>query len=168
MANDKLSVKERKFIDNLFAGMSQGKAYIEAGYKPSIDGAYSFASRMIRKDKVKREIERRQAEIRAASMNELYVVGQSAVKSLAKMMIQGTKEDRVKLDATKDVLDRLGIKEPEKAELEHSGEVLFKLENINLDKFPKQAEKADEPPEEQVDLSGFPEKDKDDKADELS
>ncbi len=55
--NSDLNIKQLKFIDNLFNGMSQKRAYIEAGYKDD----ESNASRMTSNDKVKEEIERRLA-----------------------------------------------------------------------------------------------------------
>jgi len=47
----------------------------------------------------------------------------------------GTNDDRVKLEAVKDVLDRVGLKPVEKRE--YTGEIGFNLLNVDMSKYPK-------------------------------
>ena len=58
-----LNVKQLKFIDNLFVGMSQVKAYKDAGYKAEGHSAESSASEILRNPEVAAEIKKRLVDI---------------------------------------------------------------------------------------------------------
>lgn len=55
----KLNIRQIKFIDNLFLGMSLVKAYREAGYKGRGKSDYSDSSRLLRKANVLAELKAR-------------------------------------------------------------------------------------------------------------
>lgn len=110
-----LNIKQLKFINNLFSGMSQKKAYIEAGYKDDEGNA----SRLTSNDKIKKEIERRLDEILYHNRVRLARISETALAKLLVIISKGVPDDRVSLDAVKDALDRAGLKPVEK--VEHGG-----------------------------------------------
>ena len=104
------NIRQRKFIDNLFLGMSQKKAYIEAGYKDDAKNA----SRLTRNDQVAAEIARRLEEIDHRNRIRLARISETALAKLLVIINNGSLDDRVKLDAIKDALDRAGLKPVER------------------------------------------------------
>jgi len=64
-----LTAKQEKFVNNLFQGMSQREAWVEAGYssKYSVADIDSHACRLANQDKVKTRLE----EMRQATKSEL-------------------------------------------------------------------------------------------------
>jgi len=132
MSNE-LDIKQLKFIDNLFRGMNQGKAYSEAGYiskTPDCD-----TSKMVRYSKIIEEIEERRKEINRRNTIRLSRVSETALAEILEIVKGGTNHDRVKLEAVKDVLNRVGLKPVEK--YQHSGELTYKLIDVDMSKYPK-------------------------------
>lgn len=116
-----LNIRQRKFIDNLFKGMGQRKAYKEAGY---VDDE-GHASRLASNGKIKEEIERRLNEIIYSNRVRLARISETALAKLLAIINDGSPDDRVKLDAIKDALDRAGLKPVEK--VEHSGDMNIQI-----------------------------------------
>ncbi len=109
-----LNVKQLKFIDNLFVGMSQVKAYKDAGYKAEGHSAESSASQILRNVEVAAEIKKRLADIEYRNRIRLGRISETGLANLLKIVQDGGLEDRVKLDAIKDALDRAGLKPVER------------------------------------------------------
>lgn len=105
-----LNVKQLKFIDNLFVGMSQVKAYKDAGYKAEGHSAESSASEILRNLEVAAEIKKRLADIEYRNRIRLGRISETGLANLLKIVQDGGLKDRVKLDAIKDALDRAGLK----------------------------------------------------------
>lgn len=131
MDEGSLNIKQLKFIDNLFSGMSQKNAYIEAGYKDDEGNA----SRLTSNDKIKGEIERRLNEILYHNRVRLARISETALAKLLVIISKGVPEDRVSLDAVKDALDRAGLKPVDKRE--YSGEIGYRLLDCDVSKYPK-------------------------------
>ena len=104
------NIRQRKFIDNLFLGMSQKAAYIEAGYKDD----ESNASRLTSNDKVKEEIERRLADIGYRNRIRLARISETGLAKLLVIIKDDEVDFKTKLDAIKDTLDRVGLKPVER------------------------------------------------------
>ena len=126
--SDKLSIRQLKFVDNLFVGMSQIKAYKEAGYKGKDSAAYTIASEIVRKPKIQAEIKKRLADIANRNRIRLGRISETALAQLLSL-IQTSAEDRVKLDAVKDALDRAGLKPVEKQSLEGGLDITIRYAN---------------------------------------
>lgn len=105
-----LNIKQRKFIDNLFKGMGQKKAYEEAGYKPD-DGN---ARRLTRNDKIAAEIQRQLEDIDRSNRLRLARISETALAELLVIIKNSEIDVKVKLDAIKDALDRAGLKPVER------------------------------------------------------
>lgn len=127
----KLNIKQLKFIDNLFLGWSQIKAYKEAGYEAEGHSAESSASEILRNPEVAAEIKKRLADITYRNRIRLGRISETALAQLLKIIqIEDVKDkvkdkkdsksaknpniQRVKLDAVKDALDRAGLKPVER------------------------------------------------------
>lgn len=121
MDNNGLNIRQLKFIDNLFKGMTQIKAYEEAGYS-SIE---ANASRLIRNDKVIAEIKRRLDDIDIKNRMRLGRISETALAKLLIIIQDDGVDNKIKLDAIKDALDRAGLKaiEKHKIEIEEVGEL---------------------------------------------
>jgi len=75
-----LNIKQLKFIDNLFSGMSQKKAYIEAGYKSKSPD--SDASHLARNPNILTEIEERKKEINRRNNIRLSRISETALAEI--------------------------------------------------------------------------------------
>ncbi len=111
MSNE-LNVKQMKFIDNLFQGMGQRNAYVGAGYTEKT--ADQGACQLLRNTKIQEEIKRRLIDIEGRNRIRLGRISETALKELLSILGKGTPDDRVRLDAVKDALDRAGLKPVEK------------------------------------------------------
>ena len=132
-----LNIKQLKFVDNVFEGMTQYEAYIKAGYEAADDSvARANASRLIANDNIQKEITRRLEELKAKNRLRLYRISESALNKLD--IILQTNEDidskkpqkntyliGIKANIIKDILDRVGLKLAE----EHNLNVNAKLES---------------------------------------
>lgn len=125
----KTDIRHKKFVTGILEGKTLISAYREAGYKAKTDAAaWSSASEIFRNPKVQAEIKKRMDEQEAIDKLRLDRIRSEAIIEEHKLVRDGRNEDKVKLDAIKDVLDRTGLKVAEK--LEHSGEVKLTLEGI--------------------------------------
>jgi len=124
-----LNIKQLKFIDNLFIGMSQIKAYKDAGYKAEGHSAESSASEILRNPAVSAEIKKRLADIEYRNRIRLGRISETGLVNLLKIVQDGTLEDRVKLDAIKDALDRAGLKPVDKQSLEGGLDITIRYAN---------------------------------------
>jgi len=124
-----LNIQQRKFIDNLFEGMSQRKAYIGAGYTRKT--ADQGACQILRNSKIQQEITRRLADIDKRNRIRLGRISETALARLLNIIKDDEAEDKVKLDAIKDALDRAGLKPVER--FEHSGGVKIDIDLVDND-----------------------------------
>jgi len=104
------NIRQRKFIDNLFLGMSQKAAYIEAGYKGKGHSAESSASEILRNLEVSAEMKKRLTDINRRNSIRLARISEIALAGLLEIIQDGGTKDRTKLNAIKDVLDRVGLR----------------------------------------------------------
>ena len=116
MPESKLNIRQRKFIQNLVDGMSQVKAYMEAGYEGEYNTAKVNASRLLTNANIQEGFEKKRNErerIRRLKMSHFYArlsdAAVNAVDEMAKLIEYSTPKDRVKLAAIKAVLDRAGF-----------------------------------------------------------
>jgi len=123
MKKNNLNIRQLKFIDNLFKGMTQTKAYIEAGYESKISDAK--ASRLVRDGKVVNEIKKRLDDINVGNRIRLGRISETALAKLLTIIQSEDVDFKTKLDAIKDALDRAGLKpiEEYKIKTEEVGEL---------------------------------------------
>ena len=132
-----LNIRQLKFIDNLFRGMSGKKAYIEAGYDiGKEESAEQSASRLSRSVKVKEEVGRRLDDIDYRNRLRLRRMSETALANLLDII---TKEENpyVKFNAIKDTLDRAGLKPVEQSEVSGTIEVVTAIPRPKYDKKDK-------------------------------
>jgi phage terminase small subunit len=130
-----LNIKQLKFIDNIFEGMTQYEAYTKAGYEATNNHiARANASRLIANDNIQEEITRRLEELKAKNRLRLYRISESALNKLD--IILQTNEDMnpkkpvkntyligIKANIIKDILDRVGLKLAEEHNVNVKGEL---------------------------------------------
>jgi hypothetical protein len=121
MKKYKLNIRQQRFIDNLFSGKSQKKAYIDAGYKEK--GAEVNASRMIRNDKVLDEIDRRLKDISIKNKVRLGRISETGLSEILIIIRDPLVDPKVKVDAIKDILTRAGLESTENINLNVKGEL---------------------------------------------
>ena len=113
--NCDLNSRQRKFVDNLFRGMSQKEAYMEAGYESTGNAAESYASQLLRNPKVQRELENRHKERVTAVKGQLAHLLQGALDSYLNilecedMSKEKARKLNLKFKVSKDILDRCGL-----------------------------------------------------------
>ena len=104
--NDELTDKQRKLVDTIVAtGCSITEAAKSAGYSTG-DGGRVTASRTLRIPKVQNYMMKQIAN----------TVGLGAIHASRKMvdLSQNARSEYVQLEASKDILDRVGIRAPDK------------------------------------------------------
>ena len=117
-----INPKQRKFIDGVLAGKTLVSAYREAGYKAKSDvSAWTSASQIFRNVKVQAEFKRQMDQQKAIDELRLDRIRSEALVEIHKLVRSATNDEKVKLDAIKDVLDRAGLKPVER--IEHSGQM---------------------------------------------
>lgn len=117
---DGLTHKQRKLVDTLVTeGCSIAKASQIAGYSKGESGRVT-ASRTLRLPKVQEYYRSRVAEI--GLMGAI-----PAVKTIVRLA-QEAKSDYVKLEASKDILDRSGFKAPDKVQHSVGGQLSVKID----------------------------------------
>ena len=82
MPNDRLNTRQERFAEGLVEGLSQSRAYIEAGYTARGNAAEVEASKMVRLPKVAARI----AELRANAARRSEVTVDSLVAELDEML----------------------------------------------------------------------------------
>ena len=106
--NDELTDKQRKLVDTIVAtGCSITEAAKSAGYSTG-DGGRVTASRTLRIPKVQNHMMKQIAN----------TVGLGAIHASRKMvdLSQNARSEYVQLEASKDILDRVGIRAPDKVQ----------------------------------------------------
>ena len=106
--NDELTDKQRKLVDTIVAtGCSITEAAKSAGYSTG-DGGRVTASRTLRIPKVQNYMMKQIAN----------TVGLGAIHASRKMvdLSQNARSEYVQLEASKDLLDRVGIRAPDKVQ----------------------------------------------------
>ena len=124
---NKLNIRQLKFIDGLLEGKTQKKAYIDAGYEVKDDNvAMSNASQLLRNTKVQEELEKRIEDLKSRNKLRLYRISEAALQRLVSILQSDEKiaDSNVKADLIKYVLDGVGLKPAE----EHNLNVKGKLE----------------------------------------
>ena len=121
--NDDLTDKQRKLVDTIVTtGCTIKEAGIIAGYstKNNTEAARVSASRTLRLPKVQRYMMEQVAK----------TIGLGAVTASKKMveLSNSAKSEYVQLEASRDLLDRAGIRAPERIQHDVSGEI-----KINID-----------------------------------
>jgi len=117
--NGALTVLQDKFIDAYVSnGGSITKAAIEAGY--SEPSARTLGSKLLKDDKVLAEIYRRTvAKVAVTAPRALNIIDQLA---------QTSRSDKVRLEAAMNLLDRAGVKAPERVDHRVAGEIHVQLD----------------------------------------
>jgi len=123
MEKDSLNIRQLKFIDNLFKGMTQTKAYTEAGYESKTPDVK--ASRLVRNGKVVNEIKKRLDDINIGNRIRLGRISETALAKLLTIIQSEDVDFKTKLDAIKDALDRAGLKPIEERKLKVEGEIII-------------------------------------------
>ena len=119
--NDELTDKQRKLVDTIVAtGCSITEAAKSAGYSTG-DGGRVTASRTLRIPKVQNYMMKQIAN----------TVGLGAIHASRKMvdLSQNARSEYVQLEASKDILDRVGIRAPER--IQHTVDANLSV-NIDL------------------------------------
>jgi len=141
MGNDtkkKLNPKQAKFAQLYTGAMTRSDAYMTAYGTENRDDARRRACDLIRTNQyVKSEIDRILDVGLEEAVENLRAEANSTVTRMIELRDMGNKEYTVQLAACKDILDRIGLKPPEKIEHEHSGDITFKLLNVDLSGYPK-------------------------------
>ena len=120
---DDLTEKQRNLVDTIVAtGCSITEAAKTAGYSTNVskDSARVSASRTLRLPKVQQYMQQRVAQ----------TLGLGAV-SASKRLIElstGARSEYVQLEATRDILDRVGLRAPDKVSHNIQGDI-----KINID-----------------------------------
>ena len=99
-----LTPKQSAFVDALLAnGGSRTQSAIDAGYSPK--SAHVEASRLIKNERVLQELYRRSVQS----------LGVNAVKALHTVsnLVSDAKSEYVRLEASKDIMDRAGLRSPD-------------------------------------------------------
>lgn len=120
---EELNIRQLRFIDNLFEGMSGKKAYIEAGYRVEGHSAESCASQLLRNSEIQEEIERRKEDIDKRNRVRLKRISETALAKLLNIINDDEVNSFVRISAIKDALDRAGLKPVEQSEVTGSLEV---------------------------------------------
>ena len=124
--DNELNVRQLKFIDGLMEGKTQKKAYIEAGYEVSDDNAAeSNSSRLIRNDKVRKEIQKRLEDVNYRNKLRLYRVSEVAITKMVSILESDSEiaDSKVKADLIKYILEIIGLKPAEEHNINLKGEL---------------------------------------------
>jgi len=115
----KLTSLQDKFVDEYISNGGVGsKAAIAAGYSENTAAQSAYV--LLRKPQVMQEIYRRTVE----------QIGLAAPKALGTIvgLIDKAKSDYVKLEAAKDILDRSGMRPPERVNHKIDGDLSIKID----------------------------------------
>ena len=120
---DDLTEKQRALVDTIVAtGCSRTEAAKTAGYSTNVstDSARVSASRTLRLPKVQQYMQQRVAQ----------TLGLGAVSASRKMieLSSGARSEYVQLEASRDILDRVGLRAPDKVSHNIQGDI-----KINID-----------------------------------
>ena len=121
--NDELTDKQRKLVDTIVTtGCTKKEAGIIAGYstKNNTEAARVSASRTLRLPKVQKYMMEQVAK----------TIGLGAVTASKKMveLSNNAKSEYVQLEASKDILDRVGLRTPDKVSHTHVGDIKVSID----------------------------------------
>lgn len=106
----------RKFVLEYFAcGGNQTQAAINAGYSPR--SAYMQGSRLMKNDKVKKLMEEYKADIYGNLRTRMAAGAVKAYDAILSIATNPQADDRDRLAAAKDIMDRAGYKPVDKTEV---------------------------------------------------
>ena len=117
-----LTPKQSSFVDLLLAnGGSRTQAAIDAGYSPR--SAHVEASRLIKNERVLQELYRRSVQ----------TLGVNAVKALHTVsnLVSDAKSEYVRLEASKDIMDRAGLRSPDSQVTNVGSDITVKIDLTN-------------------------------------
>ena len=136
-----LNPRQMKFVEGIEAGMSLADAYQQAGYKSTDDARYSNASRLIRNDKIIKELDDRLFGRKRAAQQRLGGMVDGSTNAYLKILKLAANDDARLLELQRrvatDVFNFIGLKPKE--QVEHSGEVNINMLDLIMERK-KQAE----------------------------
>lgn len=123
-----LTEQRKQFVDEYLRLRCKNatQAAINAGYSKKT--AQSQASQILKNSNVLHYLEERKSNIASELQQEFVFDALEAQKVMRKIMTDNNAEDRDRLNAAKNLLDRAGFKP--KQQIEHSGEISNKLSDI--------------------------------------
>ena len=145
---NKLNIRQLKFIDGLLEGKTQKKAYIDAGYETKDDNvAMVNASQLLRNPKVQEELDRRIEDLKSRNKLRLYRISEAALQRLVSSLQSDEKiaDSNVKADLIKYVLDGVGLKPAEEHNLNVKGKLETNLSEEQMNGLIELAHKAIKP-----------------------
>ena len=145
---NKLNIRQLKFIDGLLEGKTQKKAYIDAGYETKDDNvAMVNASQLLRNPKVEEELDRRIEDLKSRNKLRLYRISEAALQRLVSILQSDEKiaDSNVKADLIKYVLDGVGLKPAEEHNLNVKGKLETNLSEEQMNGLIELAHKAIKP-----------------------
>lgn len=145
---NKLNIRQLKFIDGLLEGKTQKKAYIDAGYETKDDNvAMVNASQLLRNPKVEEELDRRIEDLKSRNKLRLYRISEAALQRLVSILQSDEKiaDSNVKADLIKYVLDGVGLKPAEEHNLNVKGKLETDLSEEQMNGLIELAHKAIKP-----------------------
>jgi len=145
---NKLNIRQLKFIDGLLEGKTQKKAYIDAGYETKDDNvAMVNASQLLRNPKVEEELDRRIEDLKSRNKLRLYRISEAALQRLVSILQSDEKiaDSYVKADLIKYVLDGVGLKPAEEHNLNVKGKLETNLSEEQMNGLIELAHKAIKP-----------------------
>jgi phage terminase small subunit len=145
---NKLNIRQLKFIDGLLEGKTQKKAYIDAGYETKDDNvAMVNASQLLRNPKVQEELDRRIEDLKSRNKLRLYRISEAALQRLVSILQSDEKiaDSNVKADLIKYVLDGVGLKPAEEHNLNVKGKLETNLSEEQMNGLIELAHKAIKP-----------------------
>jgi len=145
---NKLNIRQLKFIDGLLEGKTQKKAYIDAGYEVKDDNvAMVNASQLLRNPKVQEELDRRIEDLKSRNKLRLYRISEAALQRLVSILQSDEKiaDSNVKADLIKYVLDGVGLKPAEEHNLNVKGKLETNLSEEQMNGLIELAHKAIKP-----------------------
>ena len=145
---NKLNIRQLKFIDGLLEGKTQKKAYLDAGYEVKDDNvAMVNASQLLRNPKVEEELDRRIEDLKSRNKLRLYRISEAALQRLVSILQSDEKiaDSNVKADLIKYVLDGVGLKPAEEHNLNVKGKLETDLSEEQMNGLIELAHKAIKP-----------------------
>lgn len=123
----KLSPRQIRFIEFYCSGMSATEAYRRAGFDSSEENCRFHASQLITKSHIREAIDNKMNEFVKSVEDAIKQTAMQAFETEKNLMLTAENEF-VRHNASKDILDRAGLKPTEKVDQSHSGTVQIKFE----------------------------------------
>ena len=121
-----MTERQKRFVEELILlkGRNQTQAAINAGYSPKT--AYSIASENMRKPEIRKYLEQRKKEIAEQLREELLYDAIEARDVMEKILKSPYSNDKDKLTAARDFLDRAGFSPVQRQEVTLMDSAWFK------------------------------------------